>query len=79
MELNPDDDGSFVLTIKDDGRTFAPNGTRHNGRGIGNIRARAGLIGGKASWKTRRGRGNVFRLAIDPAHQRAWARSRVEK
>jgi len=55
--------GLFKLTITDDGAAFQPDGTSR-GRGIANIRSRAGLINAKASWKNGSEGGNVFSLAV---------------
>jgi signal transduction histidine kinase len=56
-------DGDLVLTVRDNGTTFQPDGTP-NGRGISNIRARANLINGRVAWKESREGGNVFSLRI---------------
>jgi signal transduction histidine kinase len=58
--------GEFVLTVRDDGSTFQPDGTMQKGRGISNIRARANLINGKVAWKESRRGGNAFTLRIGP-------------
>jgi ligand-binding sensor domain-containing protein len=57
------DDGRFTLSISDDGSKFIPETLKPHGRGIANIRARAGLIGGKVHW-TNEGGQNGFTLTI---------------
>lgn len=65
VEMNVGSDGSdFVLTIRDNGRVFQPDGAQQKGRGISNIRSRANLINGKVAWKESRRGGNIFRLSI---------------
>ncbi|HEX6126362.1 MAG TPA: two-component regulator propeller domain-containing protein, partial [Pyrinomonadaceae bacterium] len=56
-------DGDVVLTVRDNGTTFQPDGTP-NGRGISNIRARANLINGRVAWKESKDGGNVFSLRV---------------
>ena len=56
-------EGDLVLTVRDNGTTFQPDGTP-NGRGISNIRARANLINGRVAWKESKEGGNVFSLRI---------------
>jgi len=63
MNVEMPEAGLFKLTITDDGATFQPDGAGR-GRGIANIRSRAGLINAKASWKNGHERGNVFSLAV---------------
>ncbi|HUR96972.1 MAG TPA: two-component regulator propeller domain-containing protein [Pyrinomonadaceae bacterium] len=55
--------GDLRLTIRDNGETFHPDG-KQKGRGIANIRSRANLINGKATWKESRRGGNVFSLKV---------------
>jgi signal transduction histidine kinase len=45
--------GHVVLTVKDDGTGFPPDGETRNGMGLPNMKARAGMIGG--SLDVRRG------------------------
>jgi signal transduction histidine kinase len=59
------DDDALKLSVKDDGATFEANGNG-TGRGIANIKARAGLIGGRVAWKHRRSGGNAFTLTVKP-------------
>ncbi|HYJ92900.1 MAG TPA: hypothetical protein VEV84_16440, partial [Pyrinomonadaceae bacterium] len=56
-------EGKFKLTITDNGSSFKPDGAG-KGRGISNIRSRAGLINAKVGWKNGREQGNVFSLTI---------------
>jgi signal transduction histidine kinase/ligand-binding sensor domain-containing protein len=65
MTVKIKDDGRFVLSILDNGKRFEPAGTSNNGRGIGNIKARASLINAKVLWKEARRGGNQFSLTID--------------
>lgn len=56
-------DGDFRLTIEDDGREFEiDDGSKHEGRGLSNMRARASLILAQISWFKRDGGGTVFTL-----------------
>ncbi|HEY2866641.1 MAG TPA: hypothetical protein VGJ02_06085, partial [Pyrinomonadaceae bacterium] len=63
MNVEMPEVGLFKLTISDDGAAFKPDGVGR-GRGIANIRSRAGLINARASWKNGRERGNVFSLMV---------------
>ena len=63
MSVEVSDPGEFVLTIRDDGNVFQPDGSSR-GRGISNIRARANLINGRVAWKESRKGGNVFSLRV---------------
>jgi len=55
--------GGFELQIEDDGRGFDPAEARKKpGRGVTNIRARAGMIDAEVSWARREGGGTVFSL-----------------
>ncbi len=64
MSVESDRGGEFVLTIRDNGSLFQPDGSPGKGRGISNIRARANLINGRVLWKESRGGGNLFALSI---------------
>jgi signal transduction histidine kinase len=56
-------EGDFSLTIEDDGRDFAADGTnKSDGRGLANMRARASLIDAQLSWTSLEGRGMLFTL-----------------
>jgi signal transduction histidine kinase/ligand-binding sensor domain-containing protein len=63
MSIEAPTDGQFQLTIRDDGSPFTPNGNGR-GRGISNIRSRAGLIGAEVTWKKRRTGGTAFSMTI---------------
>lgn len=63
MKIDAPHDGQLQLTILDDGTPFTPNGNGH-GRGISNIRSRAGLIGAHVTWKKRRSGGTAFTMTI---------------
>ena len=55
--------GDFALRLEDNGRSFA---SKHNnnseGRGLPNMKARAGLIDASISWEPRDDGGTVFTL-----------------
>lgn len=53
-------DQELLLTVEDDGKGFQPSG--EGGRGVGNIQARAGIIGATAQWETPDGGGTRFIL-----------------
>ncbi len=55
-------EGDFALTIEDNGRSFKSQNTNSDGRGLANMRARAGLIDAQISWEQREGGGTVFTL-----------------
>ena len=55
----------FHLTILDDGSPFRPDGVPGVGRGIANIKSRAGITSAKISWESPRKGGNLFSLKID--------------
>ena len=63
MKIAAPHNGEFQLTILDDGTPFTPNGNGH-GRGISNIRSRAGLIGAHVTWKKRGSGGTAFSMTI---------------
>jgi signal transduction histidine kinase len=59
------DDGAFVVELDDDGRGFDADEKRgRSGRGLGNMRARANMIGASVDWSSRPGGGTVFRLTV---------------
>jgi signal transduction histidine kinase/ligand-binding sensor domain-containing protein len=58
------DDGAFVVELEDDGSGFDAGLTRRDGRGLGNIRSRASMIGAEIAWSRREGGGTVFRLTV---------------
>jgi signal transduction histidine kinase len=55
------DDGSFSLTIEDNGRDFSRHAVK-KGRGLNNIEARASMIGATAQWSKSEAGANVFEL-----------------
>lgn len=59
-------DGSdWVLTVEDDGHGLPPEGERHQGHGLENIRYRAGLIHAQVLWSTpESGRGTRMELRV---------------
>jgi len=60
-----DDEGAFVVELEDDGSGFEPEARRgRTGRGLGNIRSRASMIGAEVAWRRREGGGTVFRLRV---------------
>ncbi len=62
MFVNSSPEGDFSLRIEDNGRPFASQPTNSEGRGLANMRARAGLIDAQISWQPRAGGGTVFTL-----------------
>jgi signal transduction histidine kinase len=55
--------GDFALRIEDNGRTFdSKNEDNSEGRGLPNMKARAGLIDARISWEPRDAGGTVFTL-----------------
>ena len=54
--------GDFSLRLEDNGRGFNLNNNNSQGRGLANMRARAGLIDAHISWEARSGGGTVFKL-----------------
>jgi signal transduction histidine kinase/ligand-binding sensor domain-containing protein len=69
VEVEPE--GAFVLSIRDNGRSFRPDGNSKTGRGVSNIRSRANLINGRVAWKESRRGGNVFSLRLEPSNTTA--------
>jgi signal transduction histidine kinase len=55
-------EGEFSLKIEDNGRPFTSQHTNSEGRGLANMRARAGLIDARISWVPRQAGGTVFTL-----------------
>ncbi len=55
-------EADFSLRIEDNGRPFASQPANSEGRGLANMRARAGLIDARISWEPREGGGTVFTL-----------------
>jgi signal transduction histidine kinase len=62
MSVTSPTEGVFVLELEDNGRTFDMNHKNAEGRGLANMRARAGLIDAQISWQTRNGAGTIFTL-----------------
>jgi signal transduction histidine kinase len=62
MFVNSSPVGDFSLRIDDNGRSFESQPTNSEGRGLANMRARAGLIDAQISWQPREGGGTVFTL-----------------
>ncbi len=65
VEMNVDvsAESRFLLTIRDNGEAFQP-GKASTGRGIANIRSRAGLINSKVAWTVPPEGGNLFSLRV---------------
>lgn len=62
MFVNTSPQGDFSLRIEDNGRSFESQPTKAEGRGLANMRARAGLIEAHISWQSREDGGTVFIL-----------------
>jgi signal transduction histidine kinase len=63
MVVGVSETGDFTLTIEDNGGDFEQvRGTRPEGRGLANMRARASLIDAEIKWSPREGGGTVFNL-----------------
>ena len=56
------EEGDFSLRIEDNGRPFKSQHTNSEGRGLANMRARAGMIDARISWEPRESGGTVFTL-----------------
>lgn len=54
--------GDFSLRIEDNGRPFDSQNNNSEGRGLPNMKARAGLIDARISWEPRENGGTVFQL-----------------
>jgi signal transduction histidine kinase/ligand-binding sensor domain-containing protein len=54
--------GDFALRIEDNGRPFDSKNNNGEGRGLPNMKARAGLIDARISWEPREHGGTVFTL-----------------
>jgi signal transduction histidine kinase len=63
--------GDFSLRLEDNGRSFESEPTNAEGRGLANMRARAGLIDAQISWAPRDGGGTVFTLSRKAARSGA--------
>jgi len=62
MLVTTSDAGDFSLRLEDDGRAFDMINSNTSGRGLANMRARAGLIDAEISWGKRTEGGTVFTL-----------------
>lgn len=62
MFVNSAAPGDFSLRLEDNGRSFESQPTNSEGRGLANMRARAGLIDAQIRWAPREGGGTVFTL-----------------
>jgi len=63
LTLTNDPVEGFILKLEDNGREFEPElSSRTDGRGLANMRARAGLIHAEISWSPRAGGGTLFTL-----------------
>jgi signal transduction histidine kinase len=74
MFVNSPAAGDFSLRLEDNGRSFESQPTNSEGRGLANMRARAGLIEAQISWQPREGGGTVFTLTRKAATSGAPAR-----
>jgi len=62
MFVTISNEGDFSLGIEDNGRPFQSQHTNSEGRGLANMRARAGLIDAQISWRQGETGGTVFTL-----------------
>jgi len=62
MAVTSPANGDFVLQLEDNGRAFDMNHKNAEGRGLANMRARAGLIDAQISWQPRDAGGTIFIL-----------------
>ena len=62
MLVTTNEAGDFSLRLEDDGRAFDTVNRNTGGRGLANMRARAGLIDAEISWEKRTEGGTVFTL-----------------
>jgi signal transduction histidine kinase len=74
MFVNSSPEGDFSLRIEDNGRSFESQPTNSEGRGLANMRARAGLIDAHIAWQSREGGGTVFTLERKAARSAAPSR-----
>ncbi|HEX5888856.1 MAG TPA: two-component regulator propeller domain-containing protein, partial [Pyrinomonadaceae bacterium] len=74
MFVNSGPEGDFSLRIEDNGCSFESEPTNSEGRGLANMRARAGLIDAHIAWQQREGGGTVFTLHRKAAHAAAPSR-----
>lgn len=71
MFVNSSSTGDFSLRLEDNGRSFQSQSTNSEGRGLANMRARAGLIDAQITWRPREGGGTVFTLNRNAARSGA--------
>ena len=62
MLVSANDAGDFLLRLEDNGCSFDLQSRRPDGRGLANMRARAGLIDAEISWEKGEAGGTVFTL-----------------
>ena len=62
MLVTTNEAGDFSLRLEDDGRAFDLVNRNTAGRGLANMRDRAGLIDAEISWSKRTESGTVFTL-----------------
>jgi signal transduction histidine kinase len=62
MFVRSNDDGDFLLQLEDNGCSFDLENRKPDGRGLANMRARAGLIYAEISWSKGEDGGTVFTL-----------------
>jgi signal transduction histidine kinase len=62
MFVTNSNEGDFSLKIEDNGKPFQSQHTNSEGRGLANMRARAGLIDARIAWEPREPGGTVFTL-----------------
>ena len=62
MLVTTNEAGDFSLRLEDDGRAFDIVNRNTGGRGLANMRARAGLIDAEISWDKRTEGGTAFTL-----------------
>ena len=71
MFITASKEGDFSLRIEDNGRAFESQPANSEGRGLANMRARAGLIDARISWQPREGGGTVFNLSRKASKMRS--------
>ena len=74
MFVNSSPEGDFSLRIEDNGCSFESQPKNSEGRGLANMRARAGLIDANIAWQPRAGGGTVFTLGRRAARSEVSAR-----
>lgn len=67
LRPDPDQEGWLLLTLSDDGSGFSPEDRGQAGRGLGNLRRRAQMIGGRIEIVSSPGHGTTIRLYVPPA------------